>query len=127
MTQSKQRYEITEAQRKIIDDLSLSVDVVAFMCNLPANYIATLRYAIQNTDKRKESIRKYNAKLKKENRDKFGKAHACYRYWTAEEIEYIMTSTDTDKEQAEKLNRTRYSIQKKRERVMQDNATTYKK
>ena len=56
--------------------------------------------------------------MKKENIENFKKAHGCYNFWTQAMVDYILNSTDTDKEQARKLGKTIYAVQKKRQREL---------
>lgn len=108
--------KLTEKELQIIEDLSIPVDVVSFMTGIQASLITHHRYRMKIKESLRKAAAKYRNKLKEKHLEKFGKTHASYNYWTEEEIKYIMTSKDSDLEQAEKLGRTVYSIQKKRER-----------
>lgn len=108
--------KLTEKELKVVEDLSIPVDVASFMLGITASLITHYRYRMKIKDSLRKAAKKYRDKLKEAHLEKFGKTHASYNYWSEEEIKYIMTSTDSDLEQAEKLGRTVYSIQKKRER-----------
>ena len=110
---------LSAEDKVILEDKTLTNDVVCFMLDLPMSYVKSYRYR----KKYSESLRKASARKREEirqkNKDRFGKAHACYNYWTDEEIEYLLRSTETDEEIALKLNRTSDAIRQKRNRVQQ--------
>ena len=108
--------KLTEKEIKIIEDLSITIDIASFMTGIQSSLITHYRYRMKIKDSLRKAAKKYRDKLKERHLEKFGKTHASYNYWTEEEIKYILTSQESDIEQAEKLGRTVYSIQKKRER-----------
>lgn len=109
--------KLSAEDKAILEDKTLTNDVVCFMLELPLSYVKAYRYR----KKYSESLRKASAKkrqeIKQKNKERFGKAHGCYNYWTDEEIEYLLRSTETDEEIALKLNRTSDAIRQKRNRV----------
>lgn len=103
---------------KIVLDTSIPPDVASFMVDMPANTISQYRFRNKYSEGLRKASARFREKMKQQNIEKFGKSNACYNYWSAEDIKYIMTSKDPDSVMAEKLNRTVYSIQKKREREL---------
>lgn len=110
------RYSFSENDLALLNDLSLTPDIVSFMINKPKYVVEDYRHRIRFAENRKAASQRYRDKKKKENEEKFGKAHGCYDYWSEVEIQYLLNSTEPDEEIAKKLNRTTAAIQKKRER-----------
>jgi len=111
-------YRLSNEDLKIILDHSIPPDVASFMVNVPANTISQYRFRNKYKDSIDKAVARFRAKLKQANLARFGKSNGCYQYWTEEDINYILESSDPDAVMAEKLNRTIYSIQKKREREL---------
>lgn len=107
-----------EKDWEIITDPSIPTDMASFMTGIDADTVSKLRYRQKMRDVNAKASRKYRAKLKKKHIAEFGKEHACYDFWSKEEIEMVMNSEESDLVLSEKLNRTVYSIQKKRQREL---------
>ena len=110
--------QFSKEDMKIILDTSIPPDVASFMVDAPANTISQYRFRDKYKEGLRRSAARFKEKMRQENLAKFGKPNACYQYWTEEDIKYILESKDTDAAMAKKLNRTVYSIQKKREREL---------
>lgn len=118
------RFEtLPEIEQNIVLDTSISPEVASFMTQLSAKQISGLRRPGDYKEARKLASSRKRAKMKEENLARFEKPHGCYNYWSAADIKYIMTSTDSDQEMALKLNRTIYSIQQKRSRELKKRST----
>ena len=113
------REVFSEKDKELIVDRTLPVEVAGHIMGLSKAAV------IKRRNMQKEKYRKMYArvsqrirdKMKKENEERFSQKNACYSFWKEEEIEYIMTSKEPDREIARKLNKTVYAVQKKRARV----------
>ena len=106
----------TQEQIKILSDFSIPRDLASVMTGLPERDISDYRFRLKYRDSIAAASRRYRAQRKFKESERLG--GRVYNFWTAEDIEYILNGTDTDEEMAEKLGRTVYSIQKKREREL---------
>lgn len=102
--------KLSEEDFKIVSDKTIPSDLASVITGIPIEEISKYRYSLRYRSSLREASRRYREKLKKKRRTR------TYGYWTEEEIDYIMYGTDTDVEMAKKLDRSVYSIQKKRER-----------
>jgi len=116
MRKEKQERVYTPDQLLVLNDLTISRDVASIMTDLPMREISDYRFRIRYKEAISRASKKFRDKRKQQDAERLGGRQ--YDYWTAEDIEYILTSTDSDAEMADKLNRTVYSIQKKREREL---------
>lgn len=98
-----------------MNDFSTPVDVASFMTDMAPRDIAQYRYRIKYKELRAKASARYRERMKEQDKA-LGRDHGTYKYWTPEEINYILNSEDTDEQQSEKLGRSVYSIQKKRQR-----------
>lgn len=114
MRKEKQERKYTPDQLLVLNDLTIDRDVASIMTDLPIREISDYRFRIRYKDSIIRASKKFRDKRKLKDAERLGGRQ--YDYWTPADVEYIMTSTDSDAEMAEKLNRTVYSIQKKRER-----------
>ena len=104
----------TPEQLMILNDFTITRDSAAIITDLPQREINDYRFRVRYKEAINKAAKRYRDKKKAENLERLGGRK--YDYWTAEDIEYILTSEDTDEEMAIKLGRTTYAIQKKRER-----------
>ena len=102
--------KLSEEDFEIVADKTIPSDLASLITGIPIEEISKYRYSLKYRSSLREASRRYREKLKKKRRTR------TYSYWTEEEIDYIMYGTDTDVEMAKKLDRSVYSIQKKRER-----------
>lgn len=114
MRKEKIERTYTPEQLQILNDLSITRDIASMLTDLPQREINDYRFRIRYREVINKAAKRYRDKKKAENLERLGGRK--YDYWTAEDIEYILTSEDTDEEMAIKLGRTTYAIQKKRER-----------
>lgn len=101
-------WDLTEKEISILQNYTITNDAACVMLNLPRRDVLKLRQYYRYTEARKEASQRFREKNKSDNRK--------YNFWKPDEIAYILTSEDTDEEQAKKLKRSVYAIQKKRER-----------
>lgn len=108
--------KFTPEQIKILSDFSIPRDLASVMTGLPERDISDYRFRLKYRDSIAAASRRYREQRKFKDAQRLG--GRAYNFWSAEDIEYILNGTDTDEEMAEKLGRTVYSIQKKREREL---------
>lgn len=106
----------TADQLHILDDLSIPRDVASMMTDLPEREISDYRFRIRYKKAIHAAAKKFRDKRRLLDNERLGGRQ--YNFWSDEDVEYIMTSTDSDTDMADKLGRTVYSIQKKREREL---------
>ena len=110
--------DLSENDMKILMTKAIEADVAGYMINAEPEEVTSMRYRLARKEQLAEASRVFRQKVKTENLQRFGKEHGCYNYWTEEEIEYILTSEDSDKEQALRLNKTVAAVQQKRSREL---------
>lgn len=106
----------TPEQEVVLCNLTIPRDIAAIMTDLPCREVTEYRFRIKYKDAINKASKKYRDKRKLRETERLGGRQ--YNYWSPEDIELIMTSTESDDMIAEKLGRTVYSIQKKREREL---------
>lgn len=111
---------LSEEDIRILTNRTVTSDVASFMVDMPAKQVIDYRYRESHREQCKEASKKAREKMKAEHEALFGTGKRQYDYWRPEEIEYIITSSDSDKKMARKLKRSIQSIQKKRSRVLQE-------
>lgn len=113
---SFKKADLTETDLKVVYDSSIPVEMASFMLDIPEPYISSWRHAEKFAANRLAASQRYRDKKKAEGI--MSQAHKTYQFWSEADVQYIMTSEDTDEEMAKKLGRTICSVQKKRERVL---------
>jgi hypothetical protein len=108
--------KFTQEQIKVLSDFSIPRDLASMMTGLPERDVSDYRFRLKYRDSIAAASRRYREQRKFKDAERLG--GRVYNFWTEEDIEYILNGTDTDEEMAEKLGRTVYSIQKKREREL---------
>lgn len=116
MRNKRQGRKYTADQLHILNDLSIPRDIASMMTDLPEREISDYRFRLRYKKSIYAAAKKFRDKRKLLDKERLGGRR--YDYWSDEDVEYIMTSTDSDTEMADKLGRTVYSIQKKREREL---------
>ena len=107
----RQQVYVTQEEQDILGDHTIPISVAMIMLDMAHREVLTKRQYILYGEQRRKASLKYREKIKNlQNRKR------TYNFWKPEEIEYILTSTDSDLTQAKKLDRSVESIQKKRER-----------
>lgn len=110
----KKKRKLTPEEEKIILDKTISIDMAAIFLDISKADVDHYRQLYLYKEARKRNSNKYKKEEREKNLKKFGKRNACYNFWTAEQINYILTSTETDDKIAEKLNKTVGAIRQKR-------------
>lgn len=118
MIKNRTMRHLSDEDIRLLEDETLSHDVVAFMLDKPIYMIRDYRHRKKFAKSLKYAQARHRAKVKQRNIEKFGKRNGCYKFWTQEEIDYLLASQEPDEVIAEKLGRTAHAIQKKREREL---------
>lgn len=113
---SFKKANLSESDLKVVYDTSISVEMASFMLDIPEPYISSWRHAEKFAANRLAASQRYRDKKKAEGI--MSQSHKTYQFWSEADVQYIMTSEDTDEEMAKKLGRTICSVQKKRERIL---------
>ena len=117
MTRSSfKKADLTEDDLKVVYDWNIPVEMASFLLDIPECYISSWRHSKKYADNKREASQRYREKKRAEGI--MSQQHQTYQFWSDADVQYIMTSDDTDEEMAKKLNRTICSVQKKRERVI---------
>lgn len=111
--------ELPKDKRDIIYNYTIDHNMASVLTGIDADKIYHFRYQDLFKEKQREASQRYRDKQREKDIEKFGAPHSCYNFWSEEEIKYILTSKDSDRVMAEKLNRTIASIQKKRAREVE--------
>lgn len=112
--QTKRKRKLKPEEEAIILDKSIPLDVASMLLNMNKSEVDSYRQLAFYKEFRNKNQKRYYQERRQQELAKFGKKNASYRLWTEEEQRYIMTSTDTDEEMAEKLNRTLSAISSQR-------------
>lgn len=123
MKKRKSIRELNTKQRELLFNASVSPDIVGMLLHMRPSEISDIRYR----NKFKESINKasknYRQRLRESELKKFKKPYGSRNLWDKEEEALLLElhfNGKTDKEIAQILNRSTYSISKKRERILRD-------
>jgi hypothetical protein len=111
--------EWTDKDKKILSDRSLPKEVAALLVDTSVS--AVTNYRSNFSDEKKEIHRQYAQRERDLRRareiERFGGIYKSARPWTKEEVQYLITTEDTDSVIAEKLSRTQDAVTKKRQRL----------
>lgn len=125
MRNNRKERKYTPEQLVVLQNLAIPRDIASMMIDVPEREVSDFRFRIKYKKSILAAAKKYRDQRKLKDEERLGGRQ--YNYWTPEEITYIMTSEDSDVTMAEKLGRTVYSIQKKRERELNKNNKNNKK
>lgn len=114
----QRRSNFTEEEKQLLTNEYMPNDIAAFIIEANTKTIENAKHRYKYSESCKAASKKNREKMKKENIENFKKTHGCYNFWTQAMVDYILNSTDTDKEQARKLGKTIYAVQKKRQREL---------
>lgn len=115
--------DLNKKQKEILYNESISADLVAMLINMRPSDIADIRYRHKFKDNINKASRKYRAKIRAKELEKFKKPYGSRMPWDREEEELLLKlykEEKSDKEIAKELNRSVYSISKKRERLLKE-------
>ena len=115
--------ELNEKQRELLMNESVSPDIVGMLLHMRPADITDIRYRQKFKENINKAARNYRKRLRELEMDKFKKPYGSHNFWSQEEEAEMLTlhfKGLTDKEIAIRLNRSTYSIAKKRERILKD-------
>ena len=124
MTRKKKSIrELNDKQRELLFNESVSSDIVAMLLRMRPSEVTDLRYRSKFKESINKASKRYRARIREMEMEKFKKPYGSHNLWTPEEEAKLLQlhfQGITDKEIAIKLNRSTYSIAKKRERILRD-------
>ena len=123
MTKRKSIRELNTKQRELLFNESVSSDIVAMLLRMRPSEVSDIRYRNKFKDNINEASKRYRTRLRALEMEKFKKPYGSRNLWSTEEEAELLQlhfSGLTDKEIAIRLNRSTYSIAKKRERILKD-------
>jgi len=113
--QRRKPREYTQEEINYLKRCGYTTKDIAFMLKRTEASVHTKKYQLTHPETAKETRRAVKEKKRKEEEERLGGRQ--YDFWTAEEIDIILTSKLTDAELSQQLSRTINSIQKKRHRL----------
>lgn len=123
MTKQKSIRNLNDKQRELLFNESISPDIVSMLLRMRPSEITGIRYRSKFKENINEASKRYRARLREAEMEKFKKPYGSHNFWTPEEEAQLIElhfNGLTDKEIAIHLNRSTYSIAKKRERILKD-------
>jgi len=115
--------DLNKKQKEILYNESISADLVAMLINMRASDITDIRYRRKFKDNINKASRNYRARIREKEMEKFKKPYGSRMPWDTEEESLLLRLYEegkSDKEIAKELNRSVYSISKKRERLLKE-------
>ena len=124
MTRKKKTIrDLDSKQRALLFNNSISADIVAMLLYMRPSEITDIRYRSKYKDSINEASKRYRSRIREAELEKFKKPYGSHNLWSKEEEALLLDlyfSGVTDKDIAAKLNRSTYSVAKKRERILRD-------
>lgn len=123
MTKRKSIRELNPKQRELLFNESVSSDIVAMLLHMRPSEVSDIRYRSKFKNSINEASKRYRTRLRESELAKFKKPYGSRNLWSKEEEALLLQlhfSGVTDKEIALQLNRSTYSVAKKRERILRD-------
>ncbi len=118
--------QLTDKQRELVLDESISALIVSMLVNMPVYRIMQIRYRSNFKDAINEASKRYRAKLHKEEMEKFITPYGSARGWSREDEDTLLKLVHEGKshvEIAQLLNRTMYSVARKYSRLKKEGRT----
>ena len=115
--------DLNKKQKDILYNESISADLVSMLLNIRPSDIVDIRYRHKFKDSINKASRNYRARIRAKEMEKFKKPYGSRMPWDKEEEQLLLKlfgEGKSDKDIAKRLNRSVYSISKKRERLIKE-------
>ena len=115
--------DLNNRQKTLLFNESISVDLISVLLHMRPADIVDIRYRRKFKDNINAASKKYRAKIHEKEMEKFKKPYGSRMPWSREEEETVIRLTEegkTDQEIATVLNRSTYSVSKKKERLRKE-------
>ena len=116
--------DLTKEQKEILFNTSYSPELAGILIHMQPSDIEAIRYRSKFRDNINRASKNYRARIREKEMKKFKKPYGMRMPWTKEEEKLVMdmfAQGHSDIEIANKLNRSVYSISKKREILKKGN------
>lgn len=115
--------DLNPKQKALLLNRAVSADLVSLLLHMRSDDIVDIRYRQQFKESINAASRRYRAKIHEKEMKKFKKPYGTRMPWTREEEEKLLqlsSENKTDQEIANILNRSTYSVSKKKERLLKE-------